>query len=131
MTVARFLLPAEEEMVAAAQYYEHQSVGLGTEFLTEVERTIAAISTYPNAAPKVKRDQVSAAQALSVRSAICSGRQRNCHRRHYASATKAWLLGGSHSFLSAQVESAGPAMGFTHVESGSLVRSSYYAANQI
>ncbi len=54
MTVARFLLPAEEEMVAAAQYYEHQSVGLGTEFLTEVERTIAAISTYPNAAPKVK-----------------------------------------------------------------------------
>ncbi len=54
MTVARFLLPAEEEMVAAAQYYEHQSVGLGTEFLTEVERTIAAISAHPNAAPKVK-----------------------------------------------------------------------------
>lgn len=54
MTVARFLLPAEEEMVAAAQYYEHQSVGLGTEFLTEVEHTIAAISAHPNAAPVVK-----------------------------------------------------------------------------
>jgi toxin ParE1/3/4 len=54
MTMARFLLPAEEEMIAAAQYYEHQSIGLGTEFLTEVERTVAAISAHPNAAPKVK-----------------------------------------------------------------------------
>ncbi len=54
MTVARFLLPAEEEMIAACRYYEHQSVGLGTEFLTEVERTIAAISAHPNAALKVK-----------------------------------------------------------------------------
>ena len=54
MIAVRFLLPAEEEMVAAAQYYEHQSLGLGTEFLTEVERATASIAAYPDAAQKVK-----------------------------------------------------------------------------
>ncbi|MDH5666983.1 MAG: type II toxin-antitoxin system RelE/ParE family toxin [Nitrospira sp.] len=54
MTEARFLLPAEEEMIAAAQYYEHKSLGLGAEFLTEVERVTASIAAHPEAAPKVK-----------------------------------------------------------------------------
>jgi hypothetical protein len=31
-------------------------MGLGTEFLTEVERTIVAIVSHPKAAPKVKKD---------------------------------------------------------------------------
>ena len=33
----RFLDPAEEEMLAAAQVYEDQAVGLGERFLDEVE----------------------------------------------------------------------------------------------
>ncbi|MGZ9151241.1 MAG: type II toxin-antitoxin system RelE/ParE family toxin [Nitrospira sp.] len=53
---AIFLLPAEEEMIAAAQYYQQQSAGLGSEFLSEVERTVAAILAYPEAAPSVKKD---------------------------------------------------------------------------
>ncbi|MDF0674871.1 MAG: type II toxin-antitoxin system RelE/ParE family toxin [Nitrospira sp.] len=56
MTVAIFLPPAEEEMIAAAQYYQCQSAGLGSEFLSEVERTVAAILVHPEAAPKVKKD---------------------------------------------------------------------------
>lgn len=56
MMTAIFLLPAEEEMIAAAQYYQQQSAGLGSEFLSEVERTVAAILAYPEAAPSVKKD---------------------------------------------------------------------------
>lgn len=37
MTAAIFLPPAEEGMIAAAQYYQQQSAGLGSEFLDEVE----------------------------------------------------------------------------------------------
>jgi plasmid stabilization system protein ParE len=56
MTAIVFLPPAQEEMTAAARYYQAQSTGLGTEFLAEVERTIAAIVSHPKAAPKVKPD---------------------------------------------------------------------------
>jgi len=56
MTAIVFLPPAQEEMTAAARYYQAQSTGLGTEFLAEVERTIAAIVSHPKAAPKVKLD---------------------------------------------------------------------------
>ena len=31
-------------------------MGLGTEYLAEVERTITAITSHPKAAPKVKQD---------------------------------------------------------------------------
>ena len=37
MTAIAFLSPAQEEMTAAARYYQTQSTGLGTEFLAEVE----------------------------------------------------------------------------------------------
>lgn len=53
---AIFLPPAEEEMLAAAQYYQQQAAGLGSEFLSEVERTAAAVLAYPEAAPKVKKE---------------------------------------------------------------------------
>ena len=52
---AIFLPPAEEEMIAAAQYYQQQSAGLGSEVLSEVEKTVAAILVHPEAAPKVKK----------------------------------------------------------------------------
>ncbi|CUS38062.1 hypothetical protein [Candidatus Nitrospira nitrificans] len=42
-------------MIAAAQYYQQQSAGLGSEFLTEVERTVAAVLVHPEVAPKVKK----------------------------------------------------------------------------
>jgi hypothetical protein len=56
MTAIVFLPPAQEEMTAAARYYQTQSMGLGTEYLAEVERTITAITSHPKAAPKVKQD---------------------------------------------------------------------------
>ena len=56
MTAIVLLPPAQEEMTAAARYYQTQSMGLGTEFLAEVERTIAAIASHPKAAPKVRQD---------------------------------------------------------------------------
>lgn len=56
MTRAIFLPPAEEEMIAAAQYYQQQSTGLGSEFLSEVERTVAAILAQPEVVPKMKKE---------------------------------------------------------------------------
>jgi plasmid stabilization system protein ParE len=56
MTAVIFLPPAQEEMTEAARFYETQSKGLGTEFLAEVERTVAAITSHPKAAPIVKQD---------------------------------------------------------------------------
>jgi len=43
-------------MTGAAPFYETKSKGLGAQFLAEVERTIAAISSHPEAAPIVKQD---------------------------------------------------------------------------
>ncbi|MGQ0554623.1 MAG: type II toxin-antitoxin system RelE/ParE family toxin [Nitrospiraceae bacterium] len=56
MTTAIFLPHAEEEMIAAAQYCQQQSAGLRSEFLSEVERTVAAVLARPEAAPKVKKE---------------------------------------------------------------------------
>ena len=54
MIPVAFLPPAEEEMVAAAQYYESRSHGLGAEFLDEVQRSIEALSSNPRTAPVIK-----------------------------------------------------------------------------
>ena len=54
MDTVIFLPQAEEEMNAAAQYYESQSQGLGSDFLLEVERTTEAISSNPKAAPTIR-----------------------------------------------------------------------------
>jgi len=54
MIPVAFLPPAEEEMVAAARFYEARSHGLGAEFLDEVERSVEAISSHPRTAPVLK-----------------------------------------------------------------------------
>lgn len=54
MIPVAFLPPAEEEMAAAARYYEVRSSGLGAEFLDEVQRSAKALSANPLAAPLVK-----------------------------------------------------------------------------
>jgi plasmid stabilization system protein ParE len=56
MIPARFLSPAEWEMVQAARYYESNLPLLGSEFLSEVKRVVKGIETHPEAAPKVKGD---------------------------------------------------------------------------
>lgn len=56
MIAVTFLPLAQEEMTEAARFYETKSKGLGAQFLAEVERTIAAISSHPEAAPIVKQD---------------------------------------------------------------------------
>lgn len=43
----RFLLPAEEEMTEASQFYEAASAGLGTDFLDDVQRVITAVCESP------------------------------------------------------------------------------------
>jgi hypothetical protein len=46
-----FLPEAEQEMLEAAHYYESQSPGLGTEFLSEVDRAVHSIITSPHTWP--------------------------------------------------------------------------------
>lgn len=53
MTVA-FLPQAEEEMFAAAQYYETHAPELGIGFLHEVRLATDALSRNPHAAPVIK-----------------------------------------------------------------------------
>jgi hypothetical protein len=47
MILHRFLSPAEEEMTEAALFYETASVGLGSDFLDDLQRVINRLSEYP------------------------------------------------------------------------------------
>lgn len=50
---ARFLDPAEEEMLEAAAYYESRSKGLGRDFLREVYSAVAHIEDDPERWPEI------------------------------------------------------------------------------
>ena len=45
----RLLTPALQELSEAAEYYEDQVIGLGSDFLDEIESTINRILRFPNA----------------------------------------------------------------------------------
>jgi plasmid stabilization system protein ParE len=45
---------AEQELVDAVTYYEEQRVGLGLEYLEEVEHTVSFLRRYPEAGSKVR-----------------------------------------------------------------------------
>nr|VFJ62870.1 MAG: hypothetical protein BECKDK2373B_GA0170837_11179 [Candidatus Kentron sp. DK]VFJ65947.1 MAG: hypothetical protein BECKDK2373C_GA0170839_113810 [Candidatus Kentron sp. DK] len=47
MKTARFLLPAEVEMLEAAIYYQTRVDGLGNTFLTKIESTVRDIAEHP------------------------------------------------------------------------------------
>jgi len=51
---ARYLSPAEWEMVQAARYYESQVPNLGFEFLSEIRSVVKEIQAHPEVSPKVK-----------------------------------------------------------------------------
>lgn len=54
MTI-RFLSVARQELDDAFAWYEHQSVGLGYEFLDEVDRAIRRIRAYPDSCVELTR----------------------------------------------------------------------------
>ena len=54
MKTARFVSPAEREMVQAAQYYNSKVPNLGAEFLHEVKKAIKQLKADPDAAQKVR-----------------------------------------------------------------------------
>jgi toxin ParE1/3/4 len=56
MKSAVFNSLAARELVEAVEYYDEARRGLGDEFLDEVERAIAFLDQYPEAAPKVGRE---------------------------------------------------------------------------
>lgn len=47
MTEASFLPAARAEFLAAAEYYEAASPGLGVEFIEDVERAVRRLTTFP------------------------------------------------------------------------------------
>ena len=47
MTAVVFLPAARDELMRAAQRYESEVAGLGVTFITEVERTVERVSTFP------------------------------------------------------------------------------------
>jgi len=54
MKTPRLLLPAEEEMLEAAFYYEQQSKGLGQDSLRKVQNAVDEIVQHPTRWPKVR-----------------------------------------------------------------------------
>jgi len=54
MKTPRLLLPAEEEMLEAAFYYEQRSGGLGRDFLRKVQNAVDEIVQHPTRWPKVR-----------------------------------------------------------------------------
>ena len=56
MKTARFVSPAEREMVQAAQYYNSKVPNLGAEFLHEVKKAVMRLEADPDAAQKVRGD---------------------------------------------------------------------------
>jgi len=52
----RFLTPAEEEMTEAAVFYETASIGLGEEFLSDIQRGINRLREYPQSGPILTGD---------------------------------------------------------------------------
>jgi plasmid stabilization system protein ParE len=56
MKTLRLLLPAEDEMLEAAFFYEQQSGGLGQDFLRKVQSALDEIGRHPTRWPKVRGD---------------------------------------------------------------------------
>ena len=49
-----FLLPAEQEMLDAARYYETQALGLGHDFLDKINSAIQDITEHPERWPAIR-----------------------------------------------------------------------------
>ncbi|WP_404791047.1 type II toxin-antitoxin system RelE/ParE family toxin [Altericista sp. CCNU0014] len=45
---------AEQELIDAVAYYEEQRLGLGLEYLEEIENAVNFLARYPEAGPKVR-----------------------------------------------------------------------------
>ncbi|WP_447987075.1 type II toxin-antitoxin system RelE/ParE family toxin [Nitrospira sp. Nam74] len=71
MTVV-FLPQAEEDLRAAARYYDQQSPELGTRFRQEVQRTVHAVSRAPHAAPSPTEFDAEYSNAFRLVSSIPS-----------------------------------------------------------
>ena len=56
MKTVRMVQPAEQEMLDAAAFYEHQVSGLGREFLDKVASAIADIAVHAERWPILRAD---------------------------------------------------------------------------
>ena len=54
MKPVHFLLPAEQEILEAARYYEVQASGLGVDFLAKIDSAIQDISKQPELWPVLR-----------------------------------------------------------------------------
>ncbi len=54
MKDVKFLPDAEEEMYEAAKYYQSQASGLGSDYLSEVEKAVGSIAIAPLTWPKIE-----------------------------------------------------------------------------
>jgi plasmid stabilization system protein ParE len=50
----RFLAPAQRELDDAVVWYDKQAVGLGIEFLDELDRAVRRIAAFPCSYPEVE-----------------------------------------------------------------------------
>ena len=56
MTI-KFHSEARKEFLKASEYYEEQVLGLGDEFIDEVEKVLEIIENYPNSGKKITKSK--------------------------------------------------------------------------
>ncbi len=87
---------AERELTDAAEYYGQRQSGLGTAFITEVQRCSNAIVQHPEAQSHYSwHDSPPTVPSLSVRVAVHHSAGRRAYSRSDESETAAWVLGGA------------------------------------
>jgi plasmid stabilization system protein ParE len=52
----RFLTPAQWELNDAVLWYNEQKVGLGTEFLDQLDNAVRRLRTFPESFPEIEGD---------------------------------------------------------------------------
>lgn len=52
----RFLPLAQQEIDDAFRWYEQQALGLGREFLDELDRVVRLVKTYPEISTEIDKD---------------------------------------------------------------------------
>ena len=58
MKMIRYILPAEEELLEAARFYNRQAAGLGRDFLDHIEAATQDVSKNPRRWPKLESSEI-------------------------------------------------------------------------
>jgi hypothetical protein len=83
---------ANQELEAAAMWYEQRESGLGDVSLDEFERNLRRIETEPNRWRKIRGKSEAKLQQFSLRNCLQPERRHNLHKSRLAPVPTSFLL---------------------------------------